>query len=149
MTVKLVTTKVLVMAALVSAGLISSTNAEAAGRNCGVSVGGVGMPHGVMAVPPVGIAALESRGYTEESSYHADLFLWVEVNCILGPLGSICTPTAVLKDIITKRELTRATGVLAAAFGVSAGRLLSIEFFPATFGWKELDCGNENKRVKN
>ena len=33
--------------------------------------------------------------------------------------------------------------------GVSAGRLLSIEFFPATFGWKELDCGNENKRVKN
>ena len=24
----------------------------------------------------------------------------------------------------------------------------SIEFFPATFGWKELDCGNENKRVK-
>ena len=118
MTLKFVTTKVLFTAAALAAGFIASGNAAAAGRNCGVSVGGVGMPHGAMAVPPVGIAALESRGYTEESSYHADLFLWVEVNCILGPLGSICTPTAVLKDIITKRELARATGVSTAAFGV-------------------------------
>jgi hypothetical protein len=71
-----------------------------------------------MGVPSVGIAALESRGYTEESSYHADLFLWAEENCILGPLGSICTPTVILKDIITKEELDRATGVSTAAFGV-------------------------------
>lgn len=116
MTLKFAATNVL--ATLVfAAGLIGSNTAEAA-RNCGVSIGGVGMPHGVMGVPPVGIAALESRGYTEESSYHADLFLWVEVNCILGPLGSICTPTAILKDIITKQELARATGVSTAAFGV-------------------------------
>lgn len=92
--------------------------AQAAGRNCGVSVGGVGMPHGAMGMPQEGIDALTALGYTEESSYHADLFLWVEVNCILGPLGSICTPTAVLKDIITQRELARATGVATAAFGV-------------------------------
>ena len=118
MTMKIITTKVLVAAAIAAASFTGVQTVNAAGRNCGVSVGGVGMPHGAMAVPPVGIAALESRGYTEESSYHADLFLWVEVNCILGPLGSICTPTAILKDIITKEELARATGVSTAAFGV-------------------------------
>lgn len=101
-----------------AAGLIGSKPAEAAGRNCGVSVGGVGMPHGVMSVPQAGIDVLESRGYTEERSVNADLYLWVEVNCILGPLGSICTPTALIKDIITGEVLGRGTGVPIAAFGV-------------------------------
>lgn len=116
--------KVLVQMIAVSLLVVASASAFAAPRrtapprNCGVSVGGVGMPHGAMEVPPVGIAALESRGYTEEVAYHADLFLWVEVNCILGPLGSICTPTAKLSNIVTREEVARATGVSTAAFGV-------------------------------
>ncbi len=118
MTFKMVTKAILFAASISVCVGFGNSSASAAGRNCGVSIGGVGMPHGVMAVPAVGIAAMESRGYTEESSYHADLFLWVEVNCILGPLGSICTPTAVLSDILTKRELARAVGISTAAFGI-------------------------------
>lgn len=87
-------------------------------RNCMVSLGGVGMPQGRMDVNAAGIDALQELGYRAGSEYSSDLFLWIDVNCVVGPLGSICTPTAKLRDLKTQAVLATSVGQTIAAFGV-------------------------------
>ncbi|MBL7688174.1 MAG: hypothetical protein JNJ49_09070 [Bdellovibrionaceae bacterium] len=101
---------------------LTSIAAEAARRtpeyNCNVALGKVGMPQGPMAIPREATQALRELGYQITSEYSADLFLWIDADCSLGPIGSICTGRAKLTDLITREVVAEATGVPVAAFMV-------------------------------
>ena len=102
--------------------LLSPFSAQAARHtpeyNCNVSLGRVGMPQGDMAIPYAATQALKELGYRITSEYSADLFLWIDADCVLGPVGSICTARAKLTDLITREVVAEATGAPVAAFMV-------------------------------
>lgn len=102
--------------------LLSPFSAQAARHapeyNCNVSLGRVGMPRGSMEIPREATQALKELGYRITSEYSADLFLWIDADCVLGPVGSICTARAKLTDLITREVVAEATGAPVAAFMV-------------------------------
>ena len=102
--------------------LLSPFSAQAARHtpeyNCNVALGKVGMPQGPMAIPREATQALRDLGYQITSEYSADLFLWIDADCALGPVGSICTARAKLTDLITREVVAEATGAPVAAFMV-------------------------------